>query len=279
MATPPRETPRQRRDRERNERLRRRSEETFSQTRNAQASYGRQLRRIAEQIARIVQHYHPEGSDAPIPPGAQARLEQAMGRYAEAITPWARATASRMLAEVNRRDLTAWRNYTSEMGEELRRQIQTAPIGEAVQELLQQQVDLISSLPWDAARRIQELSLESLTSGARYPERTGEVEELFKQTYPQATEEWLRNRATLIARTETARAASLLTQARAEHVGSEAYVWKTAGDARVRLSHRRLNGTSQKWDDPPLSDPPDHHSHPGQIWNCRCVALPIIPQG
>jgi SPP1 gp7 family putative phage head morphogenesis protein len=145
--------------------------------------------------------------------------------------------------------------------------------------LLQQQVDLITSLPSEAAQRVQQKSLESMETGSRYPERGEEIEELLRQTRPEATEEWLKNRATLIARTETARAASVLTQARAQHIGSENYIWKTAGDARVRQSHRVLNGTSQKWDDPPLSDPPDHHSHPGQIWNCRCVALPIIPQG
>jgi SPP1 gp7 family putative phage head morphogenesis protein len=48
-------------------------------------------------------------------------------------------------------------------------------------------------------------------------------------------------------------------------------------DARTRESHARLDGRVFAWDDPPLSDPPDHHSHPGQIWNCRCVAMPILP--
>ena len=276
--TPKGETPAQRRARQRSERAIARTEETFSQAQNAQRSYGRQLRQVAGQIARIIQHYHPEGSDAPIPPGAMARIEQAMGNYSEAITPWARASAARMIAEVNRRNLTAWQRHTAGMGEELRQMIATTPIGERVQELLQQQVDLIRSLPWDAARRVQESSLEAMTTGERYPERGEEIEELLRQAHPESTEEYIRNRATMIARTETARAASVLTQARAEHIGSEDYVWRTAGDARVRESHRKLNGTSQRWDDPPLSDPPDHHSHPGQIWNCRCVALPIVPE-
>jgi SPP1 gp7 family putative phage head morphogenesis protein len=280
MAIAPRgETPRQRQQRQRAERAIARSEESFSLSRNAQRSYGRQLRQIAGQIARIIHHYHPEGTDAPIPPGAMARIEQAMGNYATAITPWARNSAQRMVAEVNRRDLTAWQRYGIAMGEEMRRELRETQIGTEVNELISRQVDLITSLPWDAARRVQEKSLESLETGQRYPERTGEIEEALSQTYPQATEEWVKTRATLIARTETARAASVLTQARAKNIGSESYIWKTAGDWKVRASHKKLNGSSQQWAQPPLSDPPDHHSHPGQIWNCRCVALPIIPEG
>jgi len=105
-----------------------------------------------------------------------------------------------------------------------------------------------------------------------------ELVEALAAANPDETEQWLHNRATLIARTETARTASVLVQARAQHVGAESYVWKTAGDWKVRPSHRKLNGTVHRWDDPPLSDLPDYHSHPGQIFNCRCVALPIIPE-
>jgi SPP1 gp7 family putative phage head morphogenesis protein len=208
-----------------------------------------------------------------------ARIEQAMRAYSAAIRPWASASAQRMIAEVNRRNLTAWQQHTTGMAAGIRATIASAPIGTEVQELLAQQVDLITSLPWDAARRVQEASLEAMATGARYPERQAEIEQELSELNPQATEAWLRTRATLIARTETARAASVLTQARAEHIGSESYIWRTAGDARVRPSHRKLNGSSQQWSKPPLSDPPDHHSHPGQIWNCRCVALPIVPEG
>jgi uncharacterized protein with gpF-like domain len=50
----------------------------------------------------------------------------------------------------------------------------------------------------------------------------------------------------------TARAASVLMQTRAEHIGSTHFAWKTAGDARVRQSHREHNGKTYPWDDPPL---------------------------
>jgi SPP1 gp7 family putative phage head morphogenesis protein len=250
--------------------------EKFSKARNAQASYGAALRQYARQIARIVEHYSENGI---VPAHKQHALAEMLRRYADGTREWARATAWRMLKEVEKRNLTAWKLHTEEMSRALRHELLTAPTGETMLDLLAEQVDLITSLPKDAAERVQETSMAALETSARYPERYGEIAEALEVAHPEATASWLKNRATLIARTETARSASVLVQARAEYVGADSYIWETAGDWKVRPSHKRLNHTVQKWSEPPLSDPPDYHSHPGQIFNCRCVALPIIPEG
>jgi SPP1 gp7 family putative phage head morphogenesis protein len=99
---------------------------------------------------------------------------------------------------------------------------------------------------------------------------------------PEAIETRIKNegditesRARLIARTEVARSNSILVQARAESLGSKAYIWQTAEDARVRESHMEMNGKVCYWDNPPmLSD--GTQTHPGQIFNCRCIALPLL---
>jgi len=91
-------------------------------------------------------------------------------------------------------------------------------------------------------------------------------------------------RARLIARTETARAASVLVRTRAEAIGSTTYRWRTSGDWKVRPSHRACEREDReglgkgvyRWADPPLTDAPDYHAHPGEIFNCRCVAIPIF---
>jgi SPP1 gp7 family putative phage head morphogenesis protein len=271
-----------------------RAEIRFAKAHKAATSYGAALRKYAQQIAQIVEHFSVNGL---VPPHVQPELNEALRRYTLGIQPWATRAAARMVAEVNRRNLTAWNAHAELMSSELRKELATAPVGAEVERLMAQQLELITSLPMDAAQRVHEATLEALEAGGRYqgrsaiehgwdpdrqawtrgePELKTELEAALARAHPDATKQWLFNRATLIARTETARTASVLTQARAQHVGAESYVWKTAGDWKVRASHQRLNGSVQNWAEPPLCDPPDHHAHPGTIWNCRCVALPII---
>lgn len=50
----------------------------------------------------------------------------------------------------------------------------------------------------------------------------------------------------------------------------ESYVWRSRDDARVRSSHAEYDDQTFSWSDP-LSG-----GHPGQGWNCRCTAEPII---
>lgn len=252
-----------------------RAEEDFAKHRSAGTSYGAQLRALAKQVARIIEAHGPYPKDEPIPSATLARIREAMAAYSTAITPWARSTTWRMITEVNRRNKTAWDKYTQGMGIELRRELQTAPIGTEVDKLLAEQVKLITSLPLDAAQRIHVKTIEAITLGLRYDEHEAEIEEALAAAHPDATEAWLVNRAKLIARTETARTASVLTQARAEHVNSESYIWRTAKDWKVRPSHKAMEGLSVRWDNPPVLD--NLRGHAGQLPNCRCVALPIIP--
>jgi uncharacterized protein with gpF-like domain len=45
----------------------------------------------------------------------------------------------------------------------------------------------------------------------------------------------------------------------------------------VRYYHGLLEGTKQRWDDPPqVSDDPIEYKNPGQDYNCRCIARPFL---
>ena len=89
------------------------------------------------------------------------------------------------------------------------------------------------------------------------------------------------SRAICIARTETARARTSYTEARAQAVGSTHYIWHTVGDGAVRPRHRQLDGTIQSWSDPPITSEPGQkvvRSAPGSSFNCRCWAEPLFPK-
>lgn len=218
----------------------------------------RQIAKHIDDLTRAI--YQPDD------PETSSTLENLLRRYSETISPWAEAVASRMIAEVDARDRETWNRASRHMGEQLRSDLRHAPTGGVIRTRLSEQVTLIKSLPIEAAQRVHELTIEGIANGTRAKEiaveimRSGEVSKA---------------RATLIARTEVSRTATELTRARALHVGSTHFIWRTVGDSDVRPTHRALNGKVFRWDDPPECDP-GHHALPGAIWNCRCYPEPIL---
>lgn len=244
-------------------RQRRREAQHFARVQNAQAVYQAQLRRVARQVGEIINAY-PVGD-----PAALAALQSLLDQYAVVLRPWAYAAAQRMIAEVLRRDETAWFRHAAMIGVELKREILGAtPLGEVMRRLVEDQVQLITSIPVDAGRDVQAKSREYWSGGIRYDELRAYVLERSNVTY---------NRATLIARTETAKTASAVVQARAEFIGSTHYVWSTVRDKDVRRMHKLLEGTVHAWDDPPIAEEQGQRHHPGNFPNCRCFATPILP--
>jgi SPP1 gp7 family putative phage head morphogenesis protein len=235
--------------------------EDFFHSRRAEDEYARQLRKIGTHIGTIVNGFDVKGpADLPF-------LSVALDRYSQVLAPWAASVGRRMIADVAQRDEMQWKRHSRQIGRALRNEIRNAPTGAVLQQRLADQVQLITSLPTVAAERVHKLTLEGIANGTRPAEiakeiaRSGEVS---------------KSRATLIARTEVGRTATELMKARALHVGSTMFIWRTAGDSDVRLTHRLLNGRSFRWDDPPECDP-GYHALPGAIFNCRCWPVPILP--
>ncbi len=243
--------------------VRKASRERFLRSRKATGRYTRQLLSVAAQVGKLVSGYAPDGVVEDVP-GLMALLS----RYAEFIAPWAEKVAQQMLDEVSQRDHAAWLALGREVGRGLREEIQTAPTGDAMRALLAEQVTLITSLPIEAAQRVHKLTTENISSGGRF-------KEIADMIYN--TEKVTKSRARLIARTEVARTASILTQVRAEHVGSKGYIWRTASDSDVREIHKHLEGQYIPWNDPPVAAQKGIKAHAGQIWNCRCFSEPVLP--
>lgn len=232
--------------------------------------YGGQLKLVAQMVGSIVHGGYREDD-----PGSVTGIIETLQLYADALDGWARNTAARMIAEAAGADYKAWRERAAEMSTALSRELKNAPTGQVYARLMAEQVELIKSLPLDAAQRVHKLSAEGLQSGVR-------ASELAKEIY--RTGEVTESRAMLIARTETSRSASNFTQARAQYAGSIKYIWRTSGDSDVRHGHAEMNGEVCEWANPPLVNegtekkPNYMRHHPGTVWNCRCYAEPILPE-
>lgn len=80
------------------------------------------------------------------------------------------------------------------------------------------------------------------------------------------------SRAELIARDQTLKLNGQLTMTRQKAAGVDRYTWNTSHDERVRDSHAELDGQVFGWDSPP------EPGHPGEDFQCRCVAIPVLDE-
>ena len=227
----------------------------------AERNYAVQLRRLARHVGEVISGFGvPSTEEVPT-------LTNMLRAYAESLIPWATKTATQMLEEVNAKDKAAWDLLSDRVSVALRREIMNAPTGERMRELLAEQVTLIKSIPLDAAQRVHDWTIKGLEDSTRADEVAREI---------MRSGDVSASRAILIARTETSRTATVLTQARAEHIGSPGYVWQTSGDGDVRPSHKKMNGQFVSWGSPPTLD--NMTGHAGSLPNCRCLPRIILPE-
>lgn len=121
---------------------------------------------------------------------------------------------------------------------------------------------LITSLEGEAVADVERWTLRGLRSGQRHEQIRDKILERFEVS---------ESRAALIARDQVSKINGELTQRRQTALGVTEYVWRTSGDERVRESHREKNGKTFKW-----SEPPADTGHPGDDFQCRCTAEPVL---
>lgn len=147
------------------------------------------------------------------------------------------------------------------------------PTGLAVIEQIRRNAEIIKTLPISISRQITEHVKNETLKGRRASEIAFDIQEMF----PSST----KAKARLIARTEVSKTQTALTQARAEEIGLEWYVWRTSEDARVRSSHEHMEGVLIKWNNPPspeklIGERSVGNYQAGCIFNCRCYPQPLI---
>ncbi len=87
----------------------------------------------------------------------------------------------------------------------------------------------------------------------------------------------VRSRAELIARDQTLKLYGQIQGERQTAAGIVEYTWSTSDDERVREDHAALDGTTQRWDTPPIVDKrTGRREHPGGDFQCRCSAVPRL---
>ena len=94
--------------------------------------------------------------------------------------------------------------------------------------------------------------------------------------YLQDNYKMTQKRSLFIARQESSLLLSEYSKQQYLNNGIKKYIWSTSNDERVRKLHRELNNTIQEFNNPPIDDTNGKRHNPGENFNCRCVAIPIL---
>lgn len=86
-----------------------------------------------------------------------------------------------------------------------------------------------------------------------------------------------RSKADLLARDQVLTLNAQVTKSRFTAAGVTQYIWTTSGDERVRESHAELDGQTFSFDAPPVISPDGRTGNPGDDYQCRCTAYPVLP--
>lgn len=173
-----------------------------------------------------------------------------------------------MFSQVEEEEWRQWRSVSEEISQELRHVVGNTPVGHVAQDIVYRQIQLMKSLPLEAAGRVREIqsrAIDAVIAG----ERPEALYEMIMQSGEVAA-----SRARMIAKTEISRATGALTQARALSVGSEGYWWRIKGSG-TRTSHKKMRDKFVRWDNPPTLD--GLTGHAGCLPNCQCYSEVQIP--
>ena len=249
--------------------------EKFKPNNAAEKEFNRSLKKVAQASGHIV-GVHIDG----VTISDTDEMHRALKNYSKLIEPWARRQSAKLLEKVQKANKRAYIQKSKALGTELSHHVADRQVGKAALKLLNEQVELIKSIPLEAGLRAQDIAYKAFLEGSRANPDQGTIDALKKELG--LSTEVATTRAQLIAVTETARANAAFNQTRAQAVGSNQYRWHNSGDGAVRDSHKKykgrpLQGKIFSWDDPPTLDD-GMTGHPGTFPRCRCFAEPVFDE-
>lgn len=127
---------------------------------------------------------------------------------------------------------------------------------------------LIKDIPAKTSRQISEQVTQALISGTNQQDTANAIFDIMSERTDVSD-----SRAKLIARDQVSKLNGQLTMERQTDIGVDSYVWRTVGDERVRETHDANDGDTFQWDSPPAET-----GHPGEDYQCRCWAEPVLPE-
>lgn len=159
----------------------------------------------------------------------------------------------------------------------LKTDVLTGPLKKIVKDSIQENVDLIKSIPKKYFSQLRKNIFESITSGEGLTDLVPTIESVLPvvEDYNGQT---LR-RATNIAFDQTRKAYNSINAGRMQEYGALKYEWlHSGGGNKPRIYHQfTLNGQIFSFDNPPIIDEKTgERGIPSQLPNCKCTMIPVV---
>jgi SPP1 gp7 family putative phage head morphogenesis protein len=206
-----------------------------------------------------------------------ARLVE-YGQAANFIQRFAKKTAQRMVSGVLVNNANSWRQAASisSNGKLIHQMLKShlnGRLGDQVDELTRENARLITTVPNNIAHVLTKYIATRQMEGIRSEQIAKEIHKKLPRLKAFQIDR--------IARTEVAKADTAVTRVRAQAIHLNWYQWETSEDQRVRKAHQKMDRVLVNWSDAPAPEQLAHersqgHYHAGNIYNCRCVALPVV---
>ncbi|MFM9934184.1 phage head morphogenesis protein [Achromobacter xylosoxidans] len=240
-----------------------------------EAAYRRRLDRLIDEMQRSLVYWLTAAYRRNVPEIAQdespamaltkmmRRLaKQWQRRFDEAAQPVASEFAETSMSAAD----ISLRNALRQKGFSVQFQL-TRAANDVFQATVQENVGLIKSIAAEHLQDVQGMVMRSVTQGR---DLEGLVEDLQKRYGV------TKRRAAFIARDQNNKATATITRVRQQGLGIKQAKWRhSRGGKHPRKSHQEADGKVYDVDKGMLID--GEYIRPGELPNCRCVAISIIP--
>lgn len=216
-------------------------------------------------------------------------LAMIQARYSNVFT-FGFGIANRIVNSVNRNNKVKFnKKFESQIGVNPDLILNEGNLQEILNLQIANQVNLIKSIPQEFFKQIEVIISNGLSQGLRYEAIAKEIKGVkgISSTFGK-----LDKRVAFIARNEVENINGTINRVRQTSAGIEFYEWQTAGDERVRVNHKSLDGKICKWNDATVyADSIEDakagkwkkrgsigavEKHPAMDYNCRCNALAVL---
>ncbi len=240
-----------------------------------EAAYRKRLDRLIDEMQRSLVYWLTAAYRRNVPEIAQdespamaltkmmRRLaKQWQRRFDEAAQPMASEFAETSMSAAD----VSLRNALRQKGFSVQFQL-TRAANDVFQATVQENVGLIKSIAAEHLQEVQGMVMRSVTQGR---DLEGLVEDLQKRYGV------TKRRAAFIARDQNNKATATITRVRQQGLGIKQAKWRhSRGGKHPRKSHQDADGKVYDVDKGMLID--GEYIRPGELPNCRCVAISIIP--